>query len=116
MKPAKILPLVLRQLFSQPATVSYPAGEKQFPDVRGKVYHDPELCIGCTACMRDCPAKAIEIIKVATEPVKRFEATIYLDRCVFCGQCVNGCPKRALRHSPEFELAVLNRDALKVLS
>ena len=109
-RPGKILPVALKQLTSKPATVMYPAGEvKQFPEVRGMIAFNAELCIGCTACVRDCPSKAITIDKIAD---KQFKATINKARCVFCGQCVDSCPKDALKHTPDFELAVLSRDGL----
>ena len=110
--PGKIFPVTLKQLLSRPATVAYPAGaEKQFPAVRGMITFNAELCIGCTACVRDCPSKAIEIEKIADEP-KQFNAIINKARCVFCGQCVDSCPKDALKHTPNFELAALSRDGL----
>lgn len=113
-RPGKIIPATLKNLFSKPATVSYPAplaaGEKPLPATRGKVVHNPELCIGCNACMRDCPAFAITIIKVGD---KQFKAIIKQDDCVYCGQCVDSCPKEgALVSTNDFELAALSKEAL----
>ena len=113
--PGKILPVALKNFVSKVATVSYPAapadGGKQFPDMRGKIVHNPELCVGCTACVRDCTSNAIEIIKVAD---KQFKAIIYMDRCVFCRQCVDTCPKDAQLETKEFELAAFDKAALAV--
>jgi formate hydrogenlyase subunit 6/NADH:ubiquinone oxidoreductase subunit I len=106
-RPGKIIPLALKLFSSKPATVSYPAGERQFPDIRAKIVFDQELCIGCTSCVRDCPTGAIEIIKLED---KQYKAVMHIDRCVFCGQCVDSCPKDALHLTPEFELAGLTRD------
>ena len=109
--PGKILPVALNQLVSKPATVAYPAGDKnQFPEVRGKIVFSAELCVGCTACVRDCPSHAIQIEKVAD---KEFKAIIDMAECIFCAQCVDSCPKNALSYTPEFELAALDRDSLR---
>jgi len=110
-RTGKILPVTLHQLVSHPATVAYPAGDKsEFPESRGKIVFDAATCVGCTACMRDCPTGAITIEKVAD---KQFKAFIDMDVCIFCSQCVTGCPKKSLHYTPEFELAVLDRKSLK---
>jgi len=62
-------------------------------------------------CMRDCPAGAITIRKVAD---KVFEADIDLGKCIYCAQCVDSCPKKALEATSEFELASTDREKLKV--
>jgi formate hydrogenlyase subunit 6/NADH:ubiquinone oxidoreductase subunit I len=91
--------------------VSYPAGENQFPAIRGRIVFEPEKCVGCTACVRDCPTAAIEIEKL---PEKRYAAIISNDRCIYCAQCVDGCPKDALHYTPEFELAALSRASMRI--
>jgi len=111
-RTGKILPEALKALFRKPATVSYPARrEDVFVNVRGKLVFDPKTCVGCRMCMRDCPAKAIEIEKVAD---KQFKAVLNIDHCIFCGQCVESCHSKSLRCTTEFELAKLDRKDLKV--
>ena len=111
--PGKIIPLTLKQLVSKPSTVTYPAGAvRQFPDIRGKIIHNHQACIGCTACIRDCPSKAIEIVRIS-ETERKFQAFIRTDSCTFCSQCVDGCPKSALKFTADFELATLSRDAMR---
>ncbi|MCL2479600.1 MAG: 4Fe-4S binding protein [Treponema sp.] len=111
-RTGKILPDALRSLLRKPATVSYPQRRDDvFTNVRGKLLFDEEKCIGCKLCMRDCPAKAIEIEKVAE---KKFKAVLHADRCIYCGQCVDSCHKDALRCTTDFELAQLDRKNLKV--
>ncbi len=105
--PGKMAKEVLRHSIMAPATRNYPFEKMEMPDnFRGKIVFDYEKCIGCKICVRDCPARAIAITKVAD---KLFEAEFYLDRCIYCAQCVDSCPKGALDNSGEFELAQIDR-------
>ena len=80
-----MMPELLRQLFRKPATNAFPArylppsvtkfltsvaqGEAAInppvpvpPKFRGKIAYDRESCIGCSLCLRVCPAHAIEFL------------------------------------------------------
>lgn len=112
-RPGKMLKTVLCSIFRKPATVRYPFEKSPMPDkFRGKLMFHPEKCIGCKFCMKDCPAGAINIVKVGD---KSFEAQIDLGKCIYCGQCVDSCPKKALEMTGEFELASIERGKLKVV-
>ena len=111
--PGKMSRVVIATAFTKPATHAYPAEKFEMPDkFRGKMIFTSERCIGCKACMRDCPSDAIHINKVAD---KVFEAEFDLDKCIYCAQCVDSCPKDAIDASKEFELAQLTRSKLKVV-
>jgi formate hydrogenlyase subunit 6/NADH:ubiquinone oxidoreductase subunit I len=110
--PGRIIPEIFRMLVKKPATVNYPQEKKVMPkNFRGKIKFDSKACIGCKICMRDCPAKAIEISPTGQEKV--FKSKFYLDRCIFCAQCVDSCPRKALSSSTEFELAHFDRKKLE---
>ncbi len=110
--PGRMAKEVLRHSVKPPATRDYPFEKPEMPDnFRGKIVFDSEKCIGCRACVRDCPAKAISIVKVAD---KVFEAEFYLDRCIYCAQCVDSCPKSALTNTKEYELAALDRKSHRI--
>ena len=112
-RPGMMIELVLRSLFKKPATVNYPAEKMPMPEhFRGKLKFDASKCIGCLLCMKDCPTNAITIKKVGE---KQFEAEIDLGKCIYCAQCVDSCPKKALDITPEFELAQLDRNKLKIV-
>jgi formate hydrogenlyase subunit 6/NADH:ubiquinone oxidoreductase subunit I len=111
-KPGKMLFTLLKSLGKKPATVRYPFVKQKMPEnFRGKIQFDYQKCIGCKLCMKDCPANAIIIEKVAD---KKFEAIFDLDKCIYCAQCVDSCPKKALAPTPDFELAQLSKDKLKI--
>jgi len=108
-----MMPQALKHLFEKPATMNYPKKQEDtFVNIRGKLTFDASKCVGCRMCVRDCPAKAIEIEKVAD---KQFKAVVSLDRCIFCGQCVDSCNKKALSCSNQFELGDLSCEDMKVV-
>ncbi|MDD5528409.1 MAG: NADH-quinone oxidoreductase subunit I [bacterium] len=108
------LPELLKHLFRKTATVDYPFQKLVAPEgFRGTPVLYPEKCIVCKACVRDCPAEALEIVSVS-ETEKKFKMTIHNDRCVHCAQCVDSCPTDAMGMNKEFELAVFDRHNLKI--
>jgi len=115
MKIAVFLPELLRHLFKKPATVDYPFKKLEVPkDFRGTPYLNPEMCIVCRACERDCPAEAIEISSV-NEAEKRFTMIIHNDRCIHCAQCIDSCPTtpKAMLMDSLFEIADDDRHKMK---
>lgn len=115
MRIAVFLPELLRSLFKKPNTVDYPFKKLAVPEgFRGTPHLDPDMCIVCRACERDCPAEAIEITAV-NEAEKRFRMVIHNDRCIHCGQCVDSCPTvpKAMRIDSLFEIADDSRHKMK---
>lgn len=111
-RPGKMVREVLGSLGRKAATTKYPFEKITMPPrFRGRLRFLGENCIGCKICMRDCPSKAIEIVKVAD---KQFDCVVHCDRCIYCAQCVDSCPRKALEATGEFELASLERPSLTV--
>ena len=56
----------------------------------GDIAFDPETCIFCGMCMRNCPAEAISVSRADKA------WTIDPDACLHCGMCRQNCPKKSL--------------------
>ena len=99
MKIASMLNDVFVSLFKRPFTERYPYAVKPAPDrLRGKLLWDESKCDGCKLCVRDCPAKAIEI-DVVDRAAKKYLYHYRIDRCIYCAQCVESCKEGALTMS-----------------
>ena len=99
-------------IFKKPFTREYPAVKVQVPEgYRGRHTFDPEKCISCGLCERDCPAKAIELVEVSGKRMPKF----YLDRCIFCYQCTESCPRDAIKLSTTFEMSTTEKKELLIL-
>lgn len=102
---------VIRALFEKPVTRKYPKAKVSLPEeFRGKHIHDPNICIGCGLCSRDCPSGAIEMVDVGMNKRPVF----HLDRCIFCYQCAESCPRNAIVSSKIFEMASTRKGDLVV--
>lgn len=71
-----------------------------------------EKCVGCYACVRNCPAKAIRIREGLAE--------IVTEQCIDCGYCVNVCVTRAKQVESDVglvgQMLSQNSDVIAVLS
>ena len=47
-------------------------------------------CVGCGACIPDCPGNVLELIDGLATVVRA-------DDCVVCGMCEDACPTGAIR-------------------
>jgi len=52
------------------------------------VHFNQDRCIGCGACVKACPTKAIRI--------KNDRSIHTVDNCITCGECVRVCPNSAI--------------------
>jgi len=52
---------------------------------------NPEQCVGCEACVEECPVEAIAMTND--------KALIDQDKCTECETCVETCPSEAIKVS-----------------
>lgn len=111
-KLGKMLFEALSSIFKKPATSEYPKKRRPVHDsFAGMISFEQIKCIGCNMCVRNCPANAIKISKIAD---KVFSCELSLANCIFCSQCVFSCPKKALHTTDNFELAQIDKSKLTV--
>ncbi len=115
MRIASMLNDVFRSLFKRPFTERYPFVVKPAPArLRGKLAWDAAKCNGDMICVRDCPAKAIEL-EVVDRAAKKFLFHYRTDRCIYCEQCVVSCRPKALSMTGDYHLASTDRRSFVVV-
>jgi len=101
---AKMLPTILRNLGSKPATRGYPYQVREpFQRTRGNLTIDLENCTLCTLCEKRCPTGAIKIQR--KDGLWSFEDT----RCIVCEACVEACPKGCLNAGTAWRKPVIEK-------
>lgn len=53
----------------------------------------PEKCVGCNACIRNCPAPEANITKMLENG--KYITAVNSDKCIGCGQCIRTCTHNA---------------------
>lgn len=101
----------VRSLFKRPYTNKFPyQPHKPFPRFRGRPKYDENNCIGCTACVQVCPAKALEFKDQVISGKAKRVLVVHWDICIACGQCQANCPtEKGIVLSQDFDLATTGR-------
>ena len=101
----QMLPTIVKNLFSRPATRRYPFKDlrEPFPGVRGSVYWDTTKCDLCGDCGRVCPGAAIEV------SLEKRQITYDPLQCIYCGTCVETCLPRAISQDAHYTKPVAAR-------
>jgi formate hydrogenlyase subunit 6/NADH:ubiquinone oxidoreductase subunit I len=135
---------VRRGLRTGVLTTRYPAVVETMPTgFRGRPVLDASRCQadqGCEACVQSCLPGALSLESATTEdyhserlsvardagslPVRtrdemqssRQQFTLDYSRCIMCGLCVAACPANALQMTEEYELAVKERQDLRIVT
>jgi hydrogenase-4 component H len=97
----------LHSLFTKPYTTKFPkVSHVPFSTFRGRPYYHEDKCIGCTACVQVCPAKALEFKDVTENGKAKRVLTVHWDICVGCGHCQLNCvSEEGIVLSNEFDMA-----------
>jgi len=61
---------------------------REVPEQQHSIQIEERKCVGCVACMKACPTKAIR--------VRNGKAHIIGERCIDCGECFRVCPHGAV--------------------
>lgn len=103
------LKIALRNLIKGPSTDKYPFGETFVPEkLRGKIKHNPEICMACRICEHVCAGGAIRIEEVADGSGLDF--VVWHNSCAFCGLCEHYCPTGAIHLTNDYHTAHLQQD------
>ena len=95
---AWMLPTIMKNLFSRPATRRYPFQDirEPFAGYRGKIYWDVSKCDLCGDCGRVCPADAIEV------SLANSQITYDPFKCIYCATCMQTCLPRAISQDKHY--------------
>lgn len=107
---AYLLPQVLRAMLHGPRTVGFPFEPAEIPEgYRGTIRINAERCRGCSLCVRDCPAFALELEREGRD---QFRLIYHPDRCAYCGQCELSCNFGAIYQDKDFTRGTPDRESL----
>lgn len=113
------LAVTLKNFFRKNVTYQYPEERPELPErFRGRLWLDPNICIGCTMCEQACPNGALRMvpwgqIENTAKPQSRdynLFPQVDIAMCTYCGWCENVCPTGAIRHTQQFELSRYDRE------
>jgi len=97
MRSMSMIPTVLKNLFSKPATRLYPSEPAPIPEnERGRVVYDMSKCIFCGLCEKRCPTNAIMMDR------QNKRQSVSRAKCIACGVCIESCPTDAIEMRPEY--------------
>ena len=112
--------ITLKWMLTRPITIQYPKQPtRRSPVHKGRIEfvifpatgtHD---CIACLKCQNICPSDCFQIAgeKPAAGGQRRPTLFTYnFSNCSLCSLCIEVCPTKTLEHSPEFNLASINKD------
>lgn len=71
-----------------------------------------EKCVGCNACVRNCPAPEANVTKQLSDG--RFVTTVNNEKCINCGECVRTCQHGARDFNDDTERCLNDMKSKKI--
>jgi formate hydrogenlyase subunit 6/NADH:ubiquinone oxidoreductase subunit I len=106
---SSFLKIAFQNLIKGPSTEKYPFGETFVPEkLRGKIKHNPKVCMACHICEHVCAGGAIHIQEA--EDGKGVDFVVWHNTCAFCGLCEHYCPTGAIHLTNDYHTAHLNQN------
>lgn len=105
---------VFKQGFRPKVTREVPEEKLEYPTrATGRVFLNPETCIGCTLCEQICPNGTIRMVDFHHDKKPEFDKkypnkreiypSVDVSTCVHCNLCEEICPTGAITLEPEVE-------------
>jgi formate hydrogenlyase subunit 6/NADH:ubiquinone oxidoreductase subunit I len=95
----------IKGLFKSPVTSKHPFVKSTAPQgYRGKIIFKPELCVGCSMCIRVCCSDAIVKTTKNIEDTQEITFTFDMSSCTFCKMCADFCARKAIEFSQEYSM------------
>jgi len=103
------LKIALQNLVKGPSTIKYPFEDSPAPEkLRGKIKHNPDICLACRMCEYVCTAGAIKIQE--SEDNKSIDFMVWHNSCTYCGLCEFYCPTKAIHLTNDYHTAHLQEE------
>ena len=95
----------LKNLFSKPSTVNFPAVAVDAPPkYRGRIKYYPDKCVNCGMCIKVCSPQAIERVSEDTPDGEKITYTFDFTSCTFCGMCSDFCSAKAIELTGDYHM------------
>jgi len=99
------LPIALKNAFSKPSTVNFPAEMHDAkPNYKGRIAYDPEKCVNCGMCIKVCAPEAITRTFEETPEGTKITYAFDMCSCTFCGTCQDFCEEKAITLTGDYHL------------
>jgi hydrogenase-4 component H len=104
----------VKALIKGPYTSRFPkVPHKPHPNFRGQPKYNDTKCVGCLACVENCPVNALDYKDSTKGEGPKRTLIHYTDTCIFCGQCEAVCiaDHEGIKLSNDWELSFFDRKA-----
>lgn len=111
--------VTFKWMFQPSVTIQFPHEKPATPErFRGALTFDTDTCTACNLCVKACPTACISLEPYVDPATKKRLARVTwyqidFGKCNYCRLCEEACPTKpvkTVRHTRNFEWAMLGRD------